>query len=200
MKSDVVRSTRDKILDIGADLIHQKGFNHTGIQEILNLAGVPKGSFYNYFKSKEDFGLEVIGRFVFFFKDFSGRVLENPSLGPVERMLSLLDLFIDYFRSRGYTRGCPVGNLAQEMGDLSPAIREKLRLAVREMVQVYSRLLAEGQAAGEVSENLDVKETAAFLVSSWHGALMHMKIEKSEKPLVNHRTFVLNLLQSPQSR
>ena len=46
-------NTRDRIVETGAAIIHHKGFNHTGIQEILTAAGVPKGSFYNYFKSKE---------------------------------------------------------------------------------------------------------------------------------------------------
>ena len=52
--------TKRKILEHGARLVHMKGFNHTGIQEILEVAGVPKGSFYFYFKSKEEFGLELV--------------------------------------------------------------------------------------------------------------------------------------------
>jgi TetR/AcrR family transcriptional regulator, transcriptional repressor for nem operon len=56
-------------LERGAEIIHLKGFNHTGVQEVLRAAGVPKGSFYNYFKNKEDFGLQVIDYFMeFFFK------------------------------------------------------------------------------------------------------------------------------------
>ena len=61
-------NTRDRIIETGAEIIHRKGFNHTGIQEILTAAGVPKGSFYNYFKSKDEFGLEVIDYFSAHFK------------------------------------------------------------------------------------------------------------------------------------
>ena len=57
------QNTRQKILEVGAEIIHLKGYNHTGLQEILQAAGVPKGSFYNYFKNKEDFGLQVIDFF-----------------------------------------------------------------------------------------------------------------------------------------
>jgi len=55
----MLANTRKRIIETGAAIIHRKGFNHTGIQEILNAAKVPKGSFYNYFKSKEDFGLQI---------------------------------------------------------------------------------------------------------------------------------------------
>ncbi len=56
-------STRDKILEHAALIIHKKGFNNTGIQEILESAGVPKGSFYFYFRSKEDLGLALIDHY-----------------------------------------------------------------------------------------------------------------------------------------
>lgn len=56
-------STREEIIRKGAELIHAQGFNATGLQQILQVAGIPQGSFYFYFKSKEDFGLEVIDYF-----------------------------------------------------------------------------------------------------------------------------------------
>jgi len=57
-------NTKSRLIEIGAEIIHLKGFNHTGIKEILEAAQVPKGSFYHYFESKEDFGLQVIDYFV----------------------------------------------------------------------------------------------------------------------------------------
>ncbi len=91
-----------------------------------------------------------------------------------------------------YTRGCPIGNLAQEMGDLSPALRTKLKEAVDVMAGFYTQVLDEGQAIGEIPRHLDTEEVADFIVSSWHGALVRMKIEKSGQPLDNHSRFILN--------
>jgi TetR/AcrR family transcriptional repressor of nem operon len=193
MKTD----TKQKILETGAGLIHLKGFNHTGLQEILNAAGVPKGSFYNYFNSKEDFGLQVIDHFAGYYTFISRPILEDPALSPLQKIKRLLEWFMEFFKSMDYAYGCPIGNLAQEMGDLSPAFRDKLGSALDIMVDSYSGVLAEAQKEGEISQRLDVREAAYFLVSSWHGALMHMKAIKGPEPLENHKRFIFDHVLRP---
>ena len=113
------KGVKQRILEKGAEIIHRKGYYHTGIQEVLDAADVPKGSFYNYFDNKEDFGLQVIDHFVAQFDGMAREILENQSIPPLERVRKLLDRFIDLFRSKQYTLGCPIGNLGQEMVDLS---------------------------------------------------------------------------------
>jgi len=186
------QNTRQKILEVGAEIIHLKGYNHTGLQEILQATGVPKGSFYNYFKSKEDFGLQVIDFFADLFASMAGEVIKEESLTPLQKIARMLDGFIDFFKSKDYAYGCPIGNLSQEMGDLNPAFRKKLRRAADEMVDIYRGLLEQARIAGEISADLDIKETAYFIVSSWHGALVRMKIEKGPRPLKNHKRFIFD--------
>ena len=118
-------NTKMKILEAGAEIIHLKGYHHTGIQEILDAAGVPKGSFYNYFRNKEDFGLQVIDYFNSFFDQAAKGIFEDPSRSPIERIENIFNWFIDFFKSKDFAYGCPIGNLAQEMGDLNPVFREK---------------------------------------------------------------------------
>jgi TetR/AcrR family transcriptional repressor of nem operon len=97
--------TKEKILTVGAEIIHRKGFNNTGIQEILKAAEVPKGSFYFYFKSKEDFGLNLI--------DFFGNILFaksdeylNDSRGtPIERLRRFFNEFLTYFQENDFKGG-----------------------------------------------------------------------------------------------
>jgi TetR/AcrR family transcriptional repressor of nem operon len=190
-------NTRDRILEAGADIIHHKGFNHTGIQEILTAAGVPKGSFYNFFKNKEDFGLQVIDYFSDHFSEMAQDIMEDRSVPPLERIKRILQNFMEYFRSTQFTRGCPVGNLAQEMGDLSPAFREKLKEALDRITTGYTAVLTEAQQAGDISVQLDVKETANFIVSSWHGALIRMKVVQNLEPLENHLTFIFDHVLKP---
>ena len=185
-------NTKQKILQIGAEIIHRKGYNATGLQEILSAANVPKGSFYNHFKSKEDFGLQVIDFFTDFFAQFCKDILEDSNRSPLGRLVLLLDRFMEFFDSRGYTCGCPVGNLAQELGDLSPVFQEKLSKAIDTMVDYYTMILSEAQAAGEVSKDLNAKEAASFIVTSWHGALIRMKVSKGAGPLKNHKKFIFN--------
>ena len=185
-------NTKQKILQIGAEIIHRKGYNATGLQEILSAANVPKGSFYNHFKSKEDFGLQVIDFFADFFAQFCKDILEDSNRSPLGRLELLLDRFMEFFDSRGYTCGCPVGNLAQELGDLSPVFQKRLSKAIDTMVDYYTLILSEAQAEGEVSKDINAKEAANFIVASWHGALIRMKVSQGVEPLKNHKKFVFN--------
>jgi TetR/AcrR family transcriptional repressor of nem operon len=190
-------NTREKIIETGAEIIQRKGFNHTGIQEILNAAHVPKGSFYNFFKSKEDFGLQVIDYFKAHFNQMAKEMLEDTSVSPLKRIRRFLTAFMDYFQAKDYTGGCPIGNLAQELGDLSPVFREKLLEATDLMITAYSSVLAEAQETGEISASLDVKETAYFIVASWHGAIIRMKLVRDLAPLENHSKFIfIHILKS----
>ncbi len=197
MESPKMETTKDRILRTGAELIHLKGFNHTGLQEILSVSKVPKGSFYNYFNSKEGFGLQVIDYYLEQFSQFSIDNLADVSLLPLDRIRKMLNGYMDYFKSTDYTCGCPIGNLAQEMGDLSPAFRKKLQYALDVMVESFARVLVEAQTTGDISKNLDIKETAYFIVSSWHGALIRMKIAKELDPLENHLKFIMDYVLKP---
>jgi TetR/AcrR family transcriptional repressor of nem operon len=185
-------NTREKIIAAGAEIIHRKGFNHTGIQEILNAAHVPKGSFYNYFKSKDDFGLQIIDYFAAHFNQIAKETLEDTKVSPLNRIYRFLTAFMDYFESQNYAGGCPIGNLSQEMGDLSPAFRKKLREAIDMMVDAYSPVLAAAQKDGKILKSLDIKDTASFIVAGWHGAIIQMKLTQSLAPLKNHRKFIFD--------
>jgi len=185
-------NTRDRIIEIGAEIIHRKGFNHTGIQEILNAASVPKGSFYNYFKNKDEFGLQIIDYFLDYFKQIAKETLEDTRISPLSRIYAFLTAFMEYFESQNYSGGCPIGNLAQEMGDLSPAFREKLGEAIDMMIDAYKRVLAAAQKDRKISKSLDIQDTAAFIVAGWHGAIIQMKLTQSLAPLKIHRRFVFD--------
>jgi TetR/AcrR family transcriptional repressor of nem operon len=187
-------NTRDRIIETGAEIIQLKGFNHTGIQEILNAAGVPKGSFYNYFKSKDDFGLQIIDYFSAHFQQIAKKSLEDTRISPLSRIYTFLTAFMEYFESQNYAGGCPIGNLAQEMGDLSPTFRKKLSEAMDMMIDTYSQVLSAAQNDGKITKSLNIKDTARFIIASWHGAVIQMKLTRSLDPLKNHRKFIFDHL------
>ena len=185
-------NTRGRIIETGAAIIHRKGFNHTGIQEILTAAGVPKGSFYNYFSSKNDFGLAIVDYFSDHFRQIAGKTLNDTAISPLNRIYQFLTAFMDHFDSQNYVGGCPIGNLAQEMGDLNPEFRAKLKASIDMMIDAYSQVLAAAQQDGKISKSLDIKDTASFIVAGWHGAIIQMRLAKSLKPLKNHRNFIFD--------
>ena len=178
------QDTKARLIAEGAKLIHEKGFNHTGVQEILQVSGVPKGSFYFYFQTKEEFGLEVVDYFSQYMGSKMEMHLSDSSLPHVKRLKNFFDEMMEYFRHEGCCRGCPIGNLAQELSDLSDTFREKLKNA---LAMMEARIVASLQAAleaNEVATALDPREAAYFILNSWEGALTRMKTEKSLEPLV----------------
>lgn len=185
-------NTRNRIIETGAAIIHRKGFNHTGIQEILTAAGVPKGSFYNYFNSKNDFGLAIVDYFSGHFRQIASQTLDDTAISPLNRIYQFLTAFMQHFESQNYAGGCPIGNLAQEMGDLNPEFRAKLKESIDMMIDAYSQVLAAAQQDGKIPKSLDIKDTASFIVAGWHGAIIQMKLTKSLTPLKNHRNFIFD--------
>lgn len=188
--------TRQRIIEAGAELIHRQGFTGTGLKEILEAAGVPKGSFYHYFKSKEAFGLAVVDHFSASLGQIFLPIARDTSRSAFTRIQTILTTFEDYFRQHGCTRGCPIGNLAQEMGGLSEPFQQHLRAAMDRMAKGFEHLIRQGQEAGEMRADLDPAETAYFLVSCWHGAIIRMKVTRSMEPLTLCRRFFSEILLS----
>jgi TetR/AcrR family transcriptional regulator, transcriptional repressor for nem operon len=177
-------TTKRRILDHGAQIVHRKGFNNTGIQEILESAEVPKGSFYFYFKSKEEFGLALID---YYFDRFALNIesrRKDASLSPLGRLQRFFEGFRAVCEEQGCKGGCPIGNLAQELGGLSDAFQYKLREIFSRMESGIAECLQAARTKGEIDPTLEVDETADFILNSWEGALLRMKAEGNLQPLI----------------
>lgn len=184
------RDTRQAIIEAGAELVHRQGFHRTGLKEILDAAGVPKGSFYFYFPSKEDLGLALIEHFARGIGERAGAILDDASLPPLRRLERFFALGRKRLAEWSCERGCPLGNLAQEMSDLSPAMREAVGRELRNLAGALARTLAEAARDGDIPPDLDPARTAAFLLDAWEGAILRMKVEKSTEPLQRVEEFV----------
>jgi len=190
MKTDI----RAHILACGGRIIHHKGFAATGLQEILAAAGVPKGSFYFYFKSKDEYGLALVDHFQSLFAAHLRPILNDECLPPLARLARFFLWFRDYFAAEGYIKGCPIGNLTQELGDTNPAFREKLNTALENLIAGVAKQLHQARERGELRRQLDPEATARFIVSAWQGALVRMKAAAGPEPLDNFQTMVFDVL------
>ena len=188
------KDTKTHILEMGAQIVHQKGFNATGIQEVLNAAAVPKGSFYFYFKSKEEFGLQLIDYFSNFLFSKMDELLNAENVAPLDKLRNYFEWFLVYFEQNNFTGGCPIGNLAQEMGDLNDSFRGKLKSVFDKMKANIAQCLEEAQQKGDLSPALDIFNLSDFIVSSWQGALLQMKVMKNTAPVRNFERIVFNSL------
>lgn len=175
--------TREVLLRAGVEALTEKGFTATGLDEILGRVGVPKGSFYHYFESKEAFGLELIARYGEFFIRKIDRHLRNTALSPLERLRAFVEDAKTGMARFDFRRGCLIGNLGQEMGALPESFRERLQHTFEQWQSRFAQCLAEAQDAGELSPEVDVHQVAAFFWIGWEGAVLRAKLERSQAPL-----------------
>lgn len=118
--------TRATIIRIGTDLISRQGFNATGIDAVLKEAGVPKGSFYHYFRSKEEFGLAVIDHFAERYDQRLDTFLNDDEVTPLNRVRNYLESGLARLEQNRCSKGCLIGNLGQELADQHERFRVRL--------------------------------------------------------------------------
>jgi len=177
------QDTKQHLLDIGTDLLIRDGFFHTGINEVLVHADVPKGSFYYYFKSKEDFGLQVLVNFANNNRAFLQNHLDDLHLRPLARLRAYFSASIERLTAQHFTQGCLIGNMTQEMADQSETFRTALQDMMNDWAGQIAGALREAQVSGEISPEAEVDDLANFCLNSWQGAILRMKVAKTSEPL-----------------
>ncbi len=179
--------TRETLLEAGKQVFLKQGYNHAGIESILQSAGVPKGSFYHYFSSKEDFGLQVLNRFAESQNANLDRFLQDRDRSPLDRLRNFAEAICERLESHQCRNGCLVGNLSLEMAEQSEAFRSRLEVIFGGWVHRYAECLREAQEIGEIAKDVDVNELAEFWLNNWQGAILRAKTIRSTSPL---RTFL----------
>ncbi len=173
------------------------GYNATGIKEITSEIGIPKGSFYNHFSSKEEFGLEVVQNYCNNGIAFYRRALLNDNPSPIDRLNKFFTEIIDNYNKLMNTNlGCIMSNFSAELGGANEAFRELLDKEFEECESVLLACLDEAQEKGEISGDLDTKLVGAFLLNSWHGAIVRMKSTGNTKPLEDFKSFIFQQLSN----
>jgi len=176
---------KDEIVQAGLDIILTGGFNGTGIEAILKQANVPKGSFYNFFSSKEEFGLAVIDLFLSKMGGLLQPLMEDVSLPPLIRIRKSFEALITRFEGDNCSKGCLIGNLALEMSDQSEAFRQRLEDALQGWIGSLAVILEEARKEGAVPIDVEPAVLAENIVASFEGALLRAKVKKSVEPLKN---------------
>ena len=176
-------NTRDTLLRAGVKMLHETGYSATGIQDIVSAAGVPKGSFYNHFVSKEAFGREVVD---FYFSSRSPELkamLTDPNVLPLQRLRNFFEQQIQNFHEIGFVRGCLMGNLSLEVADHSKIIRDNLAANFMKWSKLFEDCIGEAQESAAVRSSIPAPNLARFILNSWEGALLRMRVEKDDRPL-----------------
>ncbi|MEV6192080.1 TetR family transcriptional regulator C-terminal domain-containing protein [Streptomyces sp. NPDC051920] len=170
-------SKREEIAEAAFRQFHAQGFNATGISDIVKAAGVPKGSFYNHFSSKEESALEALSRYE---ATLRFEMLTSPGHPPLDRLRAHFEFLSRDTVDHGFVRGCMVGNFGAEVADHNEVIRAALKQGFDRWAELIRRVLAEAQASGDLAGDLDARAVALFILSAWEGALIVTRAEKSD--------------------
>lgn len=174
---------KEAILLAGMGVMKAQGYNGTSVKDIVDAAAVPKGSFYNYFESKEAFALEAIEHAAREGRAQLELMLSDRSRCALERLNRFFVSGIDCACDSEFKVGCFLGNMCQEMSDSSELIRSKIDQALKSNVTAIAMVIEQGQLDGRINQDIDAKTLAEFLLNAWEGTLMRAKAAKSREPL-----------------
>jgi len=177
------QTNRENLLSQGVTLLMRKGYHGTGLKEILDAVQIPKGSFYNYFGSKENFAAAAISHYINPFIDQLSGHLQNPDYDALSALQHYFNEMITQLEQAEFKGGCLLGNLMGEIGDTSDVCQKSLQSAVHRYRNLLQTGLLKAQQEGTVRIDKSAEDMADLLVNMWQGALLRMKIEQSSAPL-----------------
>lgn len=183
LKSEKKEASRESLLNKGVDVLMQQGYHGTGLKEILDAVNIPKGSFYNYFDSKEDFAAKVIQHYVDSFVIRLAAHLQQSETDALAAMQHYFDELIAQVEKNDFKGGCLLGNLMGEVADTSSLCQQSLKVAVNRFRELLQSGLAKAQQQGTVRADKSAEDMADLLINTWQGALLRAKIEESSRPV-----------------
>jgi TetR/AcrR family transcriptional repressor of nem operon len=194
------RSLRDQILRAGLPVLFRYGYHAASVRDICAAASAPQGSFTNHFRSKEAFAVEVLDQYFDYLKRLVNETLNDETLTPRQRLKRYLDVITDKLARDRWTLGCLIGDFSLQVSSHSRLLRKRLDSIFREWRKLFASCIAAAQSAGEVDSHFDATELAEFLLASWEGAILRMKVERSPAALERFKTIVFEtVFQQPRA-
>jgi len=180
-------SVRDQLIESALEVFHARGYNGCGVQDIVDAAGVPKGSFYNHFDSKEALGVQVVRAYTalvgaYVVEAGAAEILSGEGT-PLERIRAYFEAVIEQNVSCGVRKGCLLGNFATELAPHSAEIAKAVTDALDSWSAAVAQALAQAQEAGELSRDADVHALARYLVDGYEGAAARAKLIGDRAPM-----------------
>lgn len=184
-------NVRENIVESALDQFHRMGFNGCSVDDITRAAGVPKGSFYNHFKGKEDLALEVIRRYSL---ESPREALERKDLTPLKRLKKYFTVLSDLVADAGCRSGCLLGNFTGELADHSEVVRTLVQERLSAWAGRLAEVIAEAQETGEIATRMKPELLAGFLLSAWQGTVLRARAAKDPAILKEFQTVAFGQL------
>src|SRR5215471_7615825 len=193
------RSLRDKILRAGLPVMFRSGYHAASVRDICAAAGAPQGSFTNHFRSKEAFALEVLDQYFEYLKGLVNEALHDETFTPRQRLKRYLEVITDKLERDRWMIGCLIGDFSLQASSHSKLLRQRLDAIFQEWRTMFASCIAAAQSAGEVDSQFNATELAEFLLASWEGAILRMKVERSPAALERFKAIAFEtVFKQPQ--
>ncbi|UUO09156.1 TetR/AcrR family transcriptional regulator [Blastopirellula sp. J2-11] len=191
--------TKQNIIEAGCEAMVAKSYNGAGLNEILKEAGVPKGSFYHFFKSKEELGIAIIEKSVDENIQALRQRLSDRTKTPVQRLRAYYEWAREHLLSVGFRRECLISKLALEIGTLSGPMQSAVRCGWDQWRSIIAQCIREGQSSGEIDPNQDAEALSDFMISSFEGVLIRVQVNNDIAPIDEFLHFVFEVLIPPRT-
>jgi TetR/AcrR family transcriptional repressor of nem operon len=183
-------STKAQILDAGVAELHARGYSASSVEDITRAAGVPKGSFYNHFSSKEELAVEAVRRY----SGVAGWVAGPDGGSALARLRSGFEALHAVLRRHRFSRGCLLGNMANELADHNDVVRAELAESLDRWSATVAVLVAEAQRNNETAATGDASRLGRFVVNSWEGAVTRSRVARNDQPIQDFFVTVFDFL------
>jgi TetR/AcrR family transcriptional repressor of nem operon len=175
-------NTRRELLERGTTMLLRHGYNDLGIAALLDATGIPKGSFYHHFGSKEAFALEVLDLYMENVHAALSELLGDTRQPPLQRVRNFFDAVTQRYRQEGYM-GCLLGGLGQELSGVSEVFRRKVEQCFSMIAGRLAGCLTEAVRCGDLPGDTDPQAMAELLVNCWEGAALRTRLRRDPAPL-----------------
>lgn len=186
----VMHETKQRLLEEGLALLLERGYSRLVVQDLLDRAGVPKGSFYHHFENKQDMALQAVGLYTQLGHQLLDRCLVPDGRPALIRVRDFFEQLGDLYGTQGYL-GCLLGALGQELSGTSEIFHKRIEECLASIVQRIAGCLEEARRDGELPAGTDPQQLAGILVNAWEGAALRSRLLRSPEPLMLTLDFCL---------
>jgi TetR/AcrR family transcriptional regulator, transcriptional repressor for nem operon len=193
------KSTRNHLVEVGQELMHRHGYKATGLNDILQAAKVPKGSFYHHFSSKDDFAAAALERYIAREAMHSASFLNDQKHPPLKRLKRYFTDLKKIYGQNGPIPGCMIGRFSLEIAEENAHLRQRISTAFHDWQHTIATVIRQAITQKELPASADPESLAGFLLNSWEGALLRSQAENRDAPLETFMHYAFDVLLSNTS-
>jgi TetR/AcrR family transcriptional repressor of nem operon len=178
----LTQSTKQRLLDVGLQLLLKEGYHGLGIQAVLEAAATPKGSFYHHFVDKQDFALQVVDEYMRHVHGGLDACMGDLSRPPLDRVRFFFETTQQKYQEEGYL-GCLLGGLGQELAATDDRFRVKIEACLSTIAARAAECLEQARVSGALASDCDTGILANLLVDCWEGAALRSRLRGNPSSL-----------------